>query len=213
MGSNNSLYELQYGFRKGRTCEHALLNAQATIINSLSKKQIVLLLLIDFSKAFDMVDHNILLRKLHRYEIRGQALKLMESYLTNRKQFVSINGKNSPNLTLNFGVPQGSILGPLLFVIYINDIPETHRFAKFILYADDANIILTANTMQEIEEHFKSLSNILVEWVNGNGLALNVKKTNYMIFAKNKINYTFTPKIMNKPIERIKISVFSRCFG
>ena len=90
--SNNSIYECQYGFRSGRSCEQALLNAQNILLESLSKQQISLLLLIDFSKAFDMVDHSILLYKLEHYGIRGVALKWLESYLSNRKQFVSING-------------------------------------------------------------------------------------------------------------------------
>ena len=147
---NNSLYENQYGFRSGRSCEHALLNAQNTLLDSLSKRQVSLLLLIDFSKAFDMVEHPILLQKLDHYGVRGPALKWLESYLSNRKQFVSLNGAESSILQMDYGVPQGSILGPLLFVIYINDIPNISEFAKFILYADDANIILTANTIEEI---------------------------------------------------------------
>ena len=132
---NNSLYENQYGFRPQRSCEHALLNAQNILLESLSKRQISLLLLIDFSKAFDMVEHQILLEKLNHYGIRGPVLKWLESYLSNRKQFVSINGSDSETSTLDYGVPQGSILGPLLFIIYINDIPNIAEFAKFILYA------------------------------------------------------------------------------
>ena len=139
--SNNSLFDMQYGFRSGRSCEQALLNAQNTLLDSLTKRQISLLLLIDFSKAFDMVDHSILLKKLDHYGIRGVALKWMESYLCNRQQFVTVNGSDSTMESIRYGVPQGSILGPLLFIIYINDIPEIAKFAQFILYADDANII------------------------------------------------------------------------
>ena len=119
LDSNNSLYEMQYGFRPGRSCEHALLNAQNTLLESLSKRQISLLLLIDFSKAFDMVEHTILLKKLEHYGIRGLALKWMQSYLSDRKQFVSIDGKCSTTKSMEFGVPQGSILEPLIFIIYI----------------------------------------------------------------------------------------------
>ena len=96
----------------------------------------------------------------------------MESYLRDSKQFVSVSGANSQKLHLEFGVPQGSIVGPLLFIIYINDIPEIASFAKFILYADDANIILTAPTIEEVFEQLETLVNNLVEWVNFNGLAL-----------------------------------------
>ena len=171
------LYEMQYGFRKGRSCEHALLVAQNELLSNLSKKQITMLLLIDFSKAFDMVDHEILLKKLQHYGIRGNALNWIKSYLSNRMQFVSINGKNSTTKNLTHGVPQGSILGPLFFIIYINDIPEIHAISKFILYADDANIILKGNSITEIELQFATLSSALAEWVASNGLILNLKKT------------------------------------
>ena len=123
-----------------------------------------------------MVDHSILLDKLEHYGIRGLALDWLKSYLSDRKQFVSINGVNSTPKIMTFGVPQGSILGPLLFLIYINDIPEIARFAKFILYADDANIILTADTIEEIQNQLTELIEFLIKWVFSNGLALNLKK-------------------------------------
>ena len=188
MEMNGSLHEYQYGFRAGRSCEHALLNAQSHILDSLSKNQISLLLLIDFSKAFDMVEHSVLLDKLSNYGIRGIAHKWFKSYLENREQFVSVNGKDSTKAPIKFGVPQGSILGPLLFVIYINDIPEIFKIAKFILYADDANIILTGESMSEISEKLSRLSRALVKWVDCNGLALNLGKTNYMIFSRHSVN-------------------------
>ena len=200
--SNNTLYEMQYGFRRGRSCEHALLTAQNTLLNSLNKKEIALLLLIDFSKAFDMVDHKILLNKLYHYGIRGIAHDWLKSYLSNRKQYVHINGKNSTIKTLEYGVPQGSILGPLLFVIYINDIPQIQQLAKFILYADDANIIITGQNMSEIEEKFNQLSQALFHWVRCNGLSLNIRKTNYMIFSRGSYDSTFQPKLNNIPIEQ-----------
>ena len=185
VNSSNTLHEHQYGFRKQRSCEHALVAAQQKILDTLDKKQIALLLLIDFSKAFDMVDHEILLKKLDHYGIRGIGLKWFQSYLSNRRQFVHVNNTNSSTRELNYGVPQGSILGPLLFVIYINDMPQICKLAKFILYADDANIFITADNMNDIERIFKTLSDELNTWVNSNGLMLNVTKTNYMIFTNN----------------------------
>ena len=126
-----------------RSCEHALLNAQDTLLKSHNNRQVSILLLLDFSKAFDTVDHNILLAKLAHYGIRGPALGWLKSYLSDRKQYDSVNNSDSTMKKITYGVPQGSILGPLLFIIYINDIPEISSIAKFILYADDANIIVT----------------------------------------------------------------------
>ena len=154
--------------------------------DTLNKNQIALLLLIDFSKAFDMVDHKNLLQKLGRYGIRGKALLWLTSYLSNREQYVSINGKDSTRAKIKHGVPQGSILGPLLFIIYINDIPNISKVAKFILYADDANIIITGESMTDIKNNLSVLSQNLVAWVNFNGLALNLKKTKYMIFSRKR---------------------------
>ena len=183
---NGSLHDMQYGFRQGRSCEQALLKAQNILLDSLNRNKVSLLLLIDFSKAFDMVEHSILLRKLEHYGIRGVALKWIESYLSDRMQFVSVSGVESSAKQMKYGVPQGSILGPLLFIIYINDIPNLAKFAQFILYADDANIILTGNSIAEVNQQLCELRKDLIYWVDCNGLALNLKKTNYIIFSRKR---------------------------
>ena len=115
LNSNKLINNRQYGFRAAHSCEHALLDAQSVLTRTLDKKETALLLLIDFSKAFDMVDHRLILQKLHYYGIRGIAHEWFKSYLTGRKQYVSVNGKTSNIDNLSHGVPQGSILGPLLF--------------------------------------------------------------------------------------------------
>ena len=166
------------------------------------------MLLIDFSKAFDMVDHEILLNKLEHYGVRGSSLKWMASYLNNRKQFVTINGSDSSTKAMKFGVPQGSILGPLLFIIYINDIPNILPTAKFILYADDANIILTGSNIAEVNQQLDKLVNIIPQWVSSNGLALNLKKTKYMIFSRSKTELTGPLILCNTAIERESESRF-----
>ena len=181
---NESLHDLQYGFRPGRSCEHALLKAQDILLDSLNQRQVSLLLLIDFSKAFDMVEHDILLDKLEHYGIRGMALQWFTSYLSGRMQFVTINGTDSSVKHMQYGVPQGSILGPLLFIIYINDLPNLSNTAKFIMYADDANIVISGKNILEVYQQLNKLSLGLVKWVEANGLALNLKKTKYMIFSR-----------------------------
>ena len=201
---NGILHEMQYGFRPGRSCEHALLKAQQVLLDSLSRRQVSLLLLIDFSKAFDMVEHSILLKKLEHYGIRGTALEWITSYLKNRTQFVSIDGTDSKTRDMKYGVPQGSILGPLLFIIYINDIPNISQIAKFILYADDANIIITGNSIAEVDSQLRELCKILLKWVDSNGLCLNLKKTKYMIFSRARhLELPNILKIADFPIERV----------
>ena len=188
LDKNNLLCDTQYGFRPGRSCEHALLNANNHILDALSKKEVALLLLIDFSKAFDVVEHPILLHKLQHYGIRGLALNWLKSYLSDRKQFVTINGTDSSQKPIEYGVPQGSVLGPLLFIIYINDLPNISKFAHFILYADDANIIVTGDSIHEVMQKVELLCSDIVKWVDHNGLALNLKKTKYMIFSRQRID-------------------------
>ena len=203
LNKNNLLFEMQYGFRPGRSCEHALLNAQNQILDSLSKKQISLLLLIDFSKAFDIVEHPILLHKLKHYGIRGIALKWFESYLSDRQQFVTINGADSSAQNMAYGVPQGSILGPLLFIIYINDLPNISEVSKFILYADDANILVNGSNVHEVMQKINKLCQDLVQWVDLNGLALNLKKTKFMIFARQRLDLSkVNLQLRNHEIER-----------
>ena len=188
LNGNGSLFENQYGFRPGRSCEHALLNAQNEILHAVNKKEIALLLLIDFSKAFDVIEHPIMLKKLEHYGIRGIALEWFRSYLSNREQFVTINNTDSQSKQIEYGVPQGSILGPLLFVIYINDLPEISDIAKFILYADDANIIVTGQCIDEVVSKINEVITKLLKWVDSNGLALNLKKTTYMVFTRQRID-------------------------
>ena len=207
---HNILHPLQFGFRKLHSCEHALTAAKNEILHTLDKKHIALLLLIDFSKAFDMVDHNILLHKLSHYGIRGPALDWLRSYLNERKQRVRVNNIYSDTKYLTHGIPQGSILGPLLFIIYINDMPNIQKLVKFILYADDANIIITGSNAHEVISKYNEISKLLTDWVASNGLLLNVKKTNYMIFSNVNTEQldNFQPKMLHKPIERKQTAKF-----
>ena len=124
-------------------------------------------------------------------------------------QFVSIDGTDSKTRHKQYGVPQGSILGPLPFIIYINDISNVSQIAKFILYADDANIIITWNNISEVDAQLRDLCKIILKWVDSNGLRLNLKKTKYMIFSRARNLELFsTLKIAYLPIERLTESKF-----
>ena len=131
-----------------------------------------------------MVKHQILLGKLNHYGIKGPVLKWLESYLSNRKQFMSLNGSDSATSTMDYGVTQGSILGPILFIIYINDIVNIAEFTKFISYADDANISLTGKTIEAINNQLENLVSNLKQWVSCNPLQLNLKKKLNIIFFR-----------------------------
>ena len=142
---------------------------------------------LDLKKAFDTVSHDILLKKLHAYGIRGNALKLLKSYLTDRKQYVIYDGLRSDTKPVQCGVPQGSILGPLLFIITMNDIGNVSDFLYSILYADDTCVLLNGKNYLNLVKLLNSELDKLSIWLNANKLSLNVKKSFYMVFHRAKL--------------------------
>ena len=204
------IYDKQYGFQRGKSTEYALLDIQNCILNSLERRENPCCVFLDFAKAFDTVNHKILLAKLNHYGIRGMPLQLIESYLTDREQCVQVNNATSDFEKVSHGVPQGSILGPLFFLLYINDIANSSPILSFYLFADDTAIFLSDKCIKNLE---KTLNEELIKvshWLIANKLSLNVKKSNALLFRTK--NESSSPKINlqlnGSPIEEKKFAKY-----
>ena len=179
----------QFGFRKNYSTYMACLDLINFITTGFDNKEATLGVFIDLSKAFDTVDHGILLDKLRYCGVRGIAHKWFESYLTNRKQLVNVNHSSSTFNDITCGVPQGSILGPLLFLLFINDLPNCSNVLKFVLFADDTSILFKNSDPRScIPLLNDELQNVSI-WFKANKLSLNIKKTNFMIFQSKPSNF------------------------
>ena len=204
---HNLLKNCQFGFRKKLSSYMALLNAYDKVARDLDQGLHTMGIFLDLSKAFDTIDHRILLAKLHHYGVRGSAFEWFKSYLSNRTQFVSFNEFNSSYRNIECGVPQGSVLGPLLFIIFLNDIAFSSDKFSFVTYADDTNVIVShANLSDLITIVNQELSNLSV-WFKANKLSLNIDKTNYMIFKNRHSNRIYDD--LNICIDGRKISKVS----
>ena len=166
----------------------ALLELIEEITSAVDNKKCTIGVFIDLKKAFDTIDHKLLLTKLEHYGIRGVAYDWIKSYLCERKQYVSVNSCNSEDMNVVCGVPQGSILGPKLFILYVNDIANVSSLLRFVLFADDTNIFLSGDDAKEISNTLSIELDKLNSWFAVNKLSLNVSKTNYMIFGNKKID-------------------------
>ena len=182
--SSNSLFtRTQFGFIKNKGIEDAALNLAYEFNETFRNKLYTIAVFIDFTKAFDMVHHTLLLRKCYRYGIRGIAYNLLSSYLTNRKQCVICDGQRSSFQSVEIGVPQGSSLGPLLFNIFINDVTTSINLSKIIIYADDIVLINTGEHKDDTENSINLDLAKLYDWSVDNGLIINRQKTKTMLIT------------------------------
>ena len=189
----NKLTNEQFGFRPKHCTSDLMIYLMEKINEIINQDKFSMVLFFDLAKAFDTLDHTILFRKLERYGIRGPPLDLIKSYLTNRSQKVVINNIFSSELPITIGVPQGSILGPLLFLIYINDINQAVSTAKLGLYADDTTAIIGAKEKNELITKSSTTLNELGNWFSCNKLSLSPTKCKYSMINKHlrtEINHT-----------------------
>ena len=178
------IYSLQFGFRAKHSTNHALIDITENIRCALDNKNVACGIFVDLQKAFDTVNHNILLNKLNHYGIRGIANDWLSSYLSNRSQYVSILGFNSETKFIKHGVPQGSVLGPLLFLIYINDLHHAIKYSKVYHFADDTNLLNINRSPKQLQKQVNIDLKLLYNWLLANKISLNCSKTELIFFCK-----------------------------
>ena len=189
----DKLYEYQFGFREGHSTNHALTEITDNIKFAMDSQLLTCGIFIDLTKAFDTVNHSILLDKLHHYGIRGNVHKLFTSYLSNRMQYVRVNNTDSHLSPVTCGVPQGSVLGPLLFIIYINDIAKCYQQAMFRIFADDTGIFFKCKDLDTLKELTKNVLKFITKWFHDNRLTLNASKTSFVIFRSSRCRISNLP--------------------
>ena len=188
---NNLLHEKQSGFRAGHSTESTLISMIESWLKAMNDGKYVGCLMIDFRKAFDLVDHSILLQKLKLYRCDDNSLSCFESYLSDRTQMVSMNNKCSSSEHIKYGVPQGSILGPLMLLIFINDLPLVLKdnVTSTDLYADDTTIYDIKSDMQKLQQNLQKSLALLNKWCRENGMVIKTDKTKVMLIASRQKRY------------------------
>ena len=190
--------------------QFVVLGTSLALIHLINKISSTARVFLDLSKAFDTLDHEILFAKLEHYGIRDVALRWIKSYFSCRQQFVQFNEACSTKQTIKCGVPQGSILGPLFFILYINDLPNASKLTQPLLFADDTSIFYSHSNPNRLQSVLnEELSNFDV-WLKCNKLSVNLKKINYIFFKsrQKELNYHFTLFFGNQPLVKANMTKF-----
>lgn len=197
---------MQYGFIKNKGTKDALQHISDIIYKNLDASTPIAVTFLDLAKAFDTVNHKILLDKLFHYGIRGQAIDLMKSYLLGRQQRVRIDNVSSQYICVDTGVPQGTILGPLLFILYINDLLTSFPENCIVSYADDTAVISIDKTWTGVETKMNNYLNEIATWLSLNKLSLNITKTSYMTFGNycDSVPALINIQINGKQLQRVQ---------
>lgn len=187
---NQLLSKNQSGFRAQHSCESTINDVLYDWQMALEDKKVIIAVFLDFKRAFETIDRDIQLQKLKKYGVTDSALNWFASYLDNRRQIVKIGETKSDVLVNNMGVPQGSILGPLLFILYINDIATCLKYSIAKMFADDTLVYIIADNIEEAIFKINSDLSVLYEKLCQNKLKLNVNKTKIMIITNKPCDYT-----------------------
>lgn len=184
------LNDQQYGFRSSQSTSLAVMDFIENITTAVDKKESAIGIFIDLRKAFDTINHDILIQKCEYYGIRGVVNKWLQSYLKNRFQYVQFNGTVSSQKVISCGIPQGSVLGPKLFILYLKDISKVSKILKMVIFAEDTNLFCTGPDLNQLVTRVELELNNLKTWFDQNKLSLNDKKTKFMIFGPNEKNFS-----------------------
>lgn len=206
--NNNLISGHQFGFRSQRNTSDAILEFLTHAYNSLDTREHLVSVFLDLSKAFDTLDHSILTSKLEHIGVRGGVLKWFSSYLSGRRQIVTVGGFSSGERALTMGVPQGSVLGPLLFLIYINDMSRSSNTLNFVHFADDTTLFLSGSDLGDVCDVVNGELTRVDEWLMVNMLSLNVLKTTYMVISHSNVPNDLAIKIRNVNLERASVAKF-----
>ena len=197
MDQHETISKFQFGFRRKHSTQHAAICLVNNILSSLDSNNIVIGIFLDLKNAFDTVNHKILLDKLYAYGIRGNIYKWFVSYLSDRTQYVIFEGRKSDVLDIKCGVPQGSILGPLLFIIYINEICHISDLLFKIVYADDTCVLINGQDIGKLVEILNTELEKINSWLKANKLSLNAQKTYYIVFHRAKLKQNYNAIMIN----------------
>ena len=203
--SINFFAENQFGFLKGKNTELALLHFSKFIYDSIDKSKMTTAIFLDISKAFDNVNHRILLSKLNASGIRGTQLDWLDSYLKNRRQCVKINNDFSSFIDINRGVPQGSILGPLLFIVFINDFCKLNLNATMVTYADDSVLLYSCTDAASLKYQIEQDMRVISMWFKLNDLSLNLNKTKIMHFTLTNVTINVFPRFHSSDCQNLSM--------